>query len=70
MVRVTLQSAVRMNKTRERVKQARNRRLFMDEMDFEDGAQESLREVDGGRDAMDIFLEDGLDDNVERQVNI
>ena len=61
-------------KTRKRVQQARNRRkLFMDmdEDDFQQpDQQETLRAVEQERDAMDIFLADGWDDEVERQVKI
>ena len=57
------------SKTRKRVKQARNRRLFMDEDDFEQSEkQETLREIEDGHDAVDIFLDADFDDGVERQV--
>lgn len=69
-----LPPSVGIAKTRKRVQQARNRRkLFMDmdEHDFEQPEQqETLREVEQGHDAMDIFLADDWDDEEERQVKI
>ena len=45
--------------------------MDMDEHDFEQPEQqETLREVEQGHDAMDIFLADDWDDEEERQVKI
>ena len=41
----------------------------MDEDDFEQSEkQETLREIEDGHDAVDIFLDADFDDGVERQV--
>ena len=64
-------SQVTLAKSRERVKQAINRRLFMDEDDDVEEATlcETLRDDQAGVDAIDIFLGVDLTDSVERQVN-
>ena len=63
--------SVKIVKTRERVQKARNRRLFMDDDDYnQTEEQETLRNEERGRDAIDIFLGGELDDEAERQVHI
>ena len=64
-------SQVTLAKSRERVKQAINRRLFMDEDDDVEEATlcETLRDDQGTEvDAVDIFLGVDLNASVERQV--